>query len=179
MDVVKRSISSLGGTVTIFSKPGMGTRTRIALPLTLAILDGMSVRVGGETYMLPLTHVMESFQPRAQDIRSMNQRGLLVLVRGDYLPVIALADVFGVTARSSEPASGILVVVSSAGRKAAFWVDELVAQQQVVVKNIESNYRKVANISGATILGDGSVALIVDVAALLAAALTQSGTGFR
>lgn len=179
MDVVKRSISSLGGTVTIFSKPGMGTRTRIALPLTLAILDGMSVRVGGETYMLPLTHVMESFQPRAQDIRSLNQRGLLVLVRGDYLPVIALADVFGVTARSSEPASGILVVVSSAGRKAAFWVDELVTQQQVVVKNIETNYRKVANISGATILGDGSVALIVDVAALLAAALTQSGTGFR
>ena len=167
MDVVRRNIHALGGSVSVNSSPGQGTTTRISLPLTLAILDGMSVQVGVETYLLPLSHVVESFQPRASDVKSLNGQGLVVQVRGEYLPVISLASVFGSERRSNGPTSGILVIVASEARKAALWVDELLGQQQVVVKNIETNYRKVANVSGATILGDGSVALIIDVGALL------------
>ena len=169
MDVVKRTISALGGTVSVSSKAGQGTSTRISLPLTMAILDGMSVRVGGETYMLPLSNVVESFQPLAQDVRGMNSQGSVVHVRGEYLPIISLAETFGAQARSPDPTSGILVVIAAHGRQAALWVDELVGQQQVVVKNIERNYRKVPNVSGATILGDGSVSLIVDIGAVLGA----------
>jgi two-component system chemotaxis sensor kinase CheA len=167
MDVVKRNINGLGGTVSVSSRPGKSTTTRISLPLTLAILEGMSVRVGGETYMLPLASVIESFQPRAQDIKGLNNEGLMVLVRGDYLPIISLGAVFDIAPLSAEPTSGILVIVAKEARKAALWIDELAGQQQVVVKNIETHYRKVRNVSGATILGDGSVALIVDIGALL------------
>jgi two-component system chemotaxis sensor kinase CheA len=167
MDVVKNNIHALGGSVSVSSRLGQGTTTRISLPLTLAILDGMSVRVGVETYMLPLSQVVESFQPRAADVKSLNGQGMVVQVRGEYLPVISLAGVFDTESRSSDPASAILVIIASEAHKAALWVDELLGQQQVVVKNIETNYRRVANVSGATILGDGSVALIVDVGALL------------
>ena len=170
MDVVKRNIIGLGGTVNVFSRPGKCMTTRISLPLTLAILEGMSVRVGGETYMLPLANVIESFQPRPQDIKGLNNEGSMVQVRGDYLPIISLGSVFGIPARSADPTSGILVIIAKEARRAALWVDELAGQQQVVVKNIETHYRKVANVSGATILGDGSVALIVDISALLGGA---------
>ena len=167
MDVVRRNINGLGGTVSVSCRPGKSTTTRISLPLTLAILEGMSVRVGGETYMLPLASVIESFQPRAQDIKGLNNESLMVLVRGDYLPIISLGEVFDIAPRSADPTSGILVIVANEARKAALWVDELAGQQQVVVKNIETHYRKVTNVSGATILGDGSVALIVDIGAVL------------
>ena len=167
MDVVKRNIHALGGTVSVSSRAGLGSTIRISLPLTMAILDGMSVRVGSETYMLPLSNVVESFRPPACDIKGMNGQGWVVHVRGEYLPVISLAEVFHTEARSADPASGILVVLATETGRAALWVDELVGQQQVVVKNIETNYRKVANVSGATILGDGCVSLIVDVGAIL------------
>jgi two-component system, chemotaxis family, sensor kinase CheA len=167
MDVVKRNITSMGGTVDIRSSKGFGTTISVSLPLTLAILDGMSVKVGDEIYILPLGYVVESLQPSVRDVKEISGRGRVVKVRGEYLPLVPLHRVFDVEPLCAEPAESILVIVESDGKKAALLIDDLVGQQQVVVKNLESNYRKVANISGATILGDGGVALIVDVSSLL------------
>jgi two-component system chemotaxis sensor kinase CheA len=167
MDVVKRNITQMGGTIDIRSAKGFGTTILISLPLTLAILDGMSIRSGDEIYILPLGFVVESLQPAKADVKEIAGQGRVVKVRGDYLPLIPLHQMFSIEPRFTDPADGILVIVETEGRKAALFVDELVGQQQVVVKNLESNYRKVAGISGATILGDGGVALILDVAALV------------
>ena len=167
MDVVKRNITAMGGAVDIRSSRGFGTTISISLPLTLAILDGMSVRVGEEIYILPLGYVVESLQPAPVDIKEISGQGTVIKVRGDYLPLIPLYQMFGITPQHTDPSVGIVVILESEGRKAALFIDDLVGQQQVVVKNLESNYRKVAGISGATILGDGGVALIIDVAALL------------
>ena len=167
MDVVKRNIDAMGGAVDIRSARGFGTTISISLPLTLAILDGMSVRVGEEVYILPLGYVVESLQPDAADVKDISGQGRVTRVRGEYLPLIALHDLFNITPQHRDPTAGILVILESDGKRAALFVDELVGQQQVVVKNLESNYRKVPGISGATILGDGGVSLIIDVAALL------------
>jgi two-component system chemotaxis sensor kinase CheA len=167
MDVVKRNITAMGGIVDIRSARGFGTTISISLPLTLAILDGMSISVGDEIYILPLGYVVESLQPAPADVKEISGQGQVVKVRGEYLPLIPLYRIFGIEPRLTDPAQGIVVILESEGKKAALLVDELVGQQQVVVKNLESNYRKVAGISGATILGDGGVALIIDVAALL------------
>ena len=167
MDVVKRNITSMGGSVDIRSARGFGTTISISLPLTLAILDGMTIRCGDEIYILPLGYVVESLQPRRDDIRDIAGRGQVLKVRGEYLPLIALHAVFGIEPRSVEPADGIVVILESEGRRAALLIDDLVGQQHVVVKNLEANYRKVSGISGATILGDGGVSLILDVAALV------------
>ncbi|CAB3780532.1 Chemotaxis protein CheA [Paraburkholderia caffeinitolerans] len=166
MDVVKRNIQSMGGHVEITSHAGKGTTTRIVLPLTLAILDGMSVKVGSEIFILPLNFVMESLQPRHEDIYTVTNGDRVVRVRGEYLPLVALHDVFNVEGARTDPTQGIVTIMETEGRRFAMLIDELVGQQQVVVKNLETNYRKVHGISAATILGDGSVALIVDVAAL-------------
>ncbi|KLU22902.1 chemotaxis protein CheA [Caballeronia mineralivorans PML1(12)] len=166
MDVVKRNIQAMGGHVEIQSREGKGTTTRIVLPLTLAILDGMSVKVGNEIFILPLNFVMESLQPVSDDIYTVAGGERVVRVRGEYLPLVALHQVFEVTDARTEPTQGIITIIQSEGRRFAMLIDELVGQQQVVVKNLETNYRKVHGISAATILGDGSVALIVDVAAL-------------
>ncbi len=167
MDVVKRNITAMGGAVDIRSARGFGTTISISLPLTLAILDGMSVRVGAEVYILPLGYVVESLQPAAVDVKEISGQGQVIKVRGEYLPLIALYRLFDITPDHTDPARGILVILESDGQKAALFVDDLVGQQQVVVKNLESNYRKVAGISGATILGDGGVSLIIDVSAVL------------
>lgn len=167
MDVVKRNISAMGGVVDIRSAKGFGTTISISLPLTLAILDGMSIRVGDEVYILPLGFVIESLQPAVEDIKDISGRGQVVKVRGEYLPLIPLYQMFDITPRFTNPSEGICVILETEGRKAALFVDDLVGQQQVVVKNLESNYRKVVGISGATILGDGGVSLILDVAALI------------
>ncbi|MCS0590185.1 chemotaxis protein CheA [Massilia norwichensis] len=167
MDVVKRNITQMGGTIDIRSAKGFGTTILISLPLTLAILDGMSIRCGDEIYILPLGFVVESLQPARADVKDIAGQGRVVKVRGEYLPLVPLHQMFNIVPRFTDPAEGILVILETEGRKAALFVDELVGQQQVVVKNLESNYRKVAGISGATILGDGGVALILDVAALL------------
>ena len=167
MDVVKRNITAMGGMVEIRSARGFGTTISISLPLTLAILDGMSVRVGEEIYILPLGYVVESLQPARADVKEIAGQGRVVKVRGDYLPLIALHELFGIEARCTDPSLGILVILESEGTRAALLLDELVGQQQVVVKNLESNYRKVPGISGATILGDGGVSLILDVSMLL------------
>ncbi|MBM2771553.1 chemotaxis protein CheA [Burkholderia anthina] len=166
MDVVKRNIQSMGGHVEITSQAGRGTTTRIVLPLTLAILDGMSVKVGGEIFILPLNFVMESLQPSIDDIYTVGNGERVVRVRGEYLPLVALHEVFSVEDARTDPTQGIVTIMETEGRRFAMLIDELVGQQQVVVKNLETNYRKVHGISAATILGDGSVALIVDVAAL-------------
>lgn len=166
MDVVKRNIQEMGGHVEIASKQGKGTTIRILLPLTLAILDGMSVRVADEVFILPLNAVMESLQPRAEDLKPLAGGERVLEVRGEYLPLVELWNVFDVQGAKTEATQGIVVILQSAGRRYALLVDQLIGQHQVVVKNLESNYRKVPGISAATILGDGSVALIVDVSAL-------------
>ncbi|HBH64627.1 MAG TPA: chemotaxis protein CheA [Erwinia persicina] len=166
MDVVKRNIQEMGGHVEIASKQGKGTTIRILLPLTLAILDGMSVRVANEVFILPLNAVMESLQPLADDLKALAGGERVLEVRGEYLPLVELWNVFEVQGAKTEATQGIVVILQSAGKRYALLVDQLIGQHQVVVKNLESNYRKVPGISAATILGDGSVALIVDVSAL-------------
>lgn len=168
MDVVKRNIQEMGGHVEIQSMQGTGTTIRILLPLTLAILDGMSVRVADEVFILPLNAVMESLQPREADLHPLAGGERVLEVRGEYLPIVELWKVFNVAGAKTEATQGIVVILQSGGRRYALLVDQLIGQHQVVVKNLESNYRKVPGISAATILGDGSVALIVDVSALQA-----------
>ena len=162
MDVVMRNIAEMNGSVSIDSLAGHGTRMTIRLPLTMAILDGLSVRVGDSTLIVPLNSIIESLQPKPGQLRTIGGRARTVSVRGEYLNVIELRRVFNVDAaeREGEP---VMVIVESAGQKAALCVDELLGQHQVVIKSLETNYRRVRGISGATIMGDGHVALIVDV----------------
>ncbi|MDM0104336.1 chemotaxis protein CheA [Variovorax sp. J22R24] len=166
MDVVKRNIQEMGGHVEIQSRGGHGTTTRIVLPLTLAILNGMSVKVGSEAYILPLSYVIESLQPLPEHLHSITSDGHVIKVRGEYLPLIELHRVFDVAGAQVNPTQGILVIVQADDTRFALLVDELLGQHQVVVKNLETNYRKVPGISAATILGDGSVAFIIDVGAM-------------
>jgi len=171
MDVVRRNIQALGGEVQLESAAGHGTRVVIRLPLTLAILDGMAVSVGEETLILPLTYVLEALQPQAEDVRTVAGDGRVLRVRGEYLPIVALNDYYRYgDQRNADP---LVVVVEADGQKLALEVDELIGQQQVVVKNLENNYRRIEGISGATILGDGRVALIVDVGGLVRARRMQ------
>jgi len=167
MDVVKRNIHALGGGIDIQSAPNGGTRMSIRVPLTLAILDGLSVAVGEQIYIVPLTFISECFQPRSGDIKSVAGRSHLVQVRGDYLSVVALHEYFGTASKAGSVDQGIMIIIESEGAKKAMFVDELLGQHQVVIKSLETNYRKVPGVSGATIMGDGRVALILDVAAIV------------
>lgn len=167
MDVVKKNITALGGTVEIDSAEGYGMTVRVRLPLTLAIMDGMSVGVGEECYILPLSSVVESFQVQPGMIKTIGGTGRVVEVRDEYMPVVDLERVFDVPRFDFERVSNIMVVVEAEGGRVALLVDELLGQQQVVVKNLESNYRKVDDVSGATIMGDGRVALILDIGSLV------------
>jgi two-component system chemotaxis sensor kinase CheA len=167
MDVVKRNIAALNGTVEIDSAEGYGMKVSVRLPLTLAIMDGMSVGVGGEVYILPLSSVVESFEVKCDAVSTLGQGSQLVKVRDEYMPVIELEKIFQIPRFDFEKSCDIMVVVEADGSRVALLVDELLGQQQVVVKNLESNYRKVPNVSGATILGDGKVALILDTGALV------------
>jgi two-component system chemotaxis sensor kinase CheA len=167
MDVVKKNITALGGTVELDSAEGYGTRVSVRLPLTLAIMDGMSVGVGEEIYIIPIGSVIESFQVSDSKMKTISGNQRVVEVRKEYLPVVALDELFQVPRFDWEKVSGTTVIVEAEGARVALLVDELVGQHQVVVKNLEANYRKVAGVSGATILGDGRVALILDVSALV------------
>lgn len=167
MDVVKKNITALGGTVDIDSAEGYGMRVSVRLPLTLAIMDGMSVGVGEEVYILPLSSVVESFQVQPDMVKTIGGSGRVVEVRDEYMPVLEMEHVFNVPRFDFEHVSGIMVVVEAEGGRIALLVDELLGQQQVVVKNLEANYRKVNDVSGATIMGDGRVALILDVGSLV------------
>jgi two-component system chemotaxis sensor kinase CheA len=173
MDVVRRNIQALGGRIEIESMTGIGTRMTVRLPLTLAILDGMSVSVGEEIYIIPLSYVVESLQPKPSDIKTVSHQGRVIQVRGEYLPVVVLHEVFDAEPKVREFHEGIMVVLNSDGAKAALFVDALVGQHQVVIKSLEQNYRKVRGVSGATIMGDGRVALILDTSALVSMAKGQ------
>ncbi|MCW5651830.1 MAG: chemotaxis protein CheA [Ramlibacter sp.] len=162
MDVVRRNIQALGGTIDLFSTPGWGTTVTVSVPLTLAIIDAMIVAIGGENYVLPLATVAESLSIESGQIRTLPEQGDTLRVRDDYLPVLHLARIFPPQAPSGA-VGGIAVIVEADGSHAALIVDELVGQQQVVVKSLEANFRKVPGLSGATVMADGSVALILDV----------------
>ena len=167
MDVVKSNIEGMGGRVEISSESDAGTRITIRLPLTLAILDGMSIGIGEQTFILPLNMIVESLQPVPEQISSIAGSGRTVHVRGEYLPLLALHEVFHITPKSTDPCQGIVVILEVESGKVALLVDALLGQHQVVIKSLENNYRKVRGVSGATIMGDGRVALILDAAALI------------
>ena len=167
MDVVKKNITALGGTVEIDSAEGYGMSVKVRLPLTLAIMDGMSVGVGEEVYILPLMSVVESFQVQPGLVKTIGGSGRVIEVRNEYMPVLDLEEVFQVPRFDFDSAGGIIVVAEAEGGRVALRVDSLLGQQQIVVKNLEANYRRVDDISGATIMGDGRVALILDVGGLV------------
>jgi two-component system chemotaxis sensor kinase CheA len=170
MDVVRRNIKALGGKIDIRSTRGKGSRFTISLPLTLAIVDGQSVCVGEETYIVPLVSIVESLQIKASGVNRLSNAGEVISFRGDYLPLLRLHDLFGVEPRSRAVQEGLVVVAEGDGQRVGLFVDDLRGQQQVVIKSLERNYGQVPGVSGATILGDGSVALILDVAGLIRSA---------
>jgi two-component system chemotaxis sensor kinase CheA len=164
MDVVRRNITALGGSVSISSAQGEGTVITIQLPLTLAVLDGMIVSVADEQYIIPLEFVAEAFKPAPTDIKSIVGQPSLVAVRGEHLPIVRLEDVVQLPPQTEARAEPLCLVVEVDNRRAALLVDSLIGQQQLVVKSLETNLHRVLGMAGATILGDGRVALILDVA---------------
>ncbi len=177
MDVVRRNIKDLGGSVEVSSRQGEGTTFTIRLPLTLAILDGQLVRVGREVYVIPLVSIVESLQIEARHLNSVAGQADVYKLRDEYLPIINLHELFGVEAHDGEFEEQLLVVVEGAGGRVGLVVDDLLSQQQVVIKSLESNFKRVEGLSGATILGDGTVALIVDIAGLIELGRRQPGSG--
>ncbi|MEN9756264.1 MAG: hypothetical protein RL755_451 [Pseudomonadota bacterium] len=168
MDVVRRNIQSLGGNIDIISELGKGSTIAIHLPLTLAILDGQSVAVGDETYIVPLVSIIESINITEKMLNKVAGKGETFKLRNEYLPIIRMREIFNVkSGAATKPNEGVIVVVEGQGALCGFLVDELLGQQQVVIKSLEANYRRVEGVSGATILGDGSVALILDVPGLV------------
>jgi len=168
MDVVRKNINSLGGTVEVVSKRGEGSVFTIRLPLTLAIMDGQTIRVADESYIIPLISIIETLEVKTSEIKRVSGKGELYPLRDEYVPVIRMYDVFNLTPKTTDLEEGLLVIVEGEGQKVGLFIDDLLGQQQVVIKSLETNYRKVVGVSGATILGDGTVALILDVPGLMA-----------
>ena len=174
MDVVKKNIQSLGGRIQVESEAGVGSTFRISLPLTLAILDGQLVKVGTETYIIPLITIVESLQPQKDLINRVSGDMVLYRLREDNVPVIPIYSLFNIDSEFKDIESSLLVVVEADGQKIGLMVDDLLAQQQVVIKSLNDNYQQVEGISGATILGDGSVAMILDVSGIIIMAHKKS-----
>lgn len=166
MDVVRRNISALNGTVEVESFPGKGSSFIIRLPLTLAILDGQLVSVGDQTFIFPLVSIVESIQLEGRDLNNVGGYSDVLLLRDEYVPIIPLSGTFNLNVESKTLEESIIVVVETEGEKIGVVVDELMGQQQVVIKSLEENYKRIEGISGATILGDGTVALIIDISGL-------------
>jgi two-component system, chemotaxis family, sensor kinase CheA len=163
MDVVKRNINELGGHVQIFSTPGKGSMVRIRLPLTLAILDGQLARVGNEVYVVPIVSIVETMQVRKELVNSIANKGEVFRLRDEYLPIVRLYDLFGIQPDHTDLLDGLLMIVEADGKRVGLFVDELMSQQQVVIKSLETNFKPVTGLAGATMLGDGRVALILDI----------------
>lgn len=168
MDVVKRNIRELGGSIEVTSQEGVGSTFTVRLPLTLAILDGQLVRVGNDTYIIPLVSIIESLQIKDEKVNAIAGKAELYKLRNDYIPIVRLHEVFNLKPDNERLSEGLLVVVEGDGQHAGLFVDDLLGQQQVVIKSLETNFRRVDGVSGATILGDGTVALILDAADLIA-----------
>lgn len=179
MDVVRRNIESLRGRIDIDSEHGTGTQFTVRLPLTLAITDGMLVRVGGERYILPTVSIQMSFRPDRSALSTVIGRGEIVSLRGEVLPIVRLHEVLGIAGASQDPAEALLVIVGSTDRRCALLVDELLGQHQVVAKSLGDGIGKIAGVSGGAILGDGRVGLILDVPELLALPATAGDAGAR
>ncbi len=177
MDVVRKGVEALNGSVTFSSRPGEGSCFRVKLPLTLAVLDGLLLKVGSQTYVLPLVSIAESIQPGREQVRDVAGRGEVIVVRKDPLPLLRLHRLFGVPDAITDPSRGLAVIVEHEGRHLALLVDELVGQQQVVIKSLETHFRKVEGIMGATILGDGHAALILDIAGIVE--MSRCGRGLQ
>jgi two-component system chemotaxis sensor kinase CheA len=174
MDVVRRNIKELGGSIEVKSELGRGSRFIITLPLTLAIVDGQSVSVGTESYIVPLITIIESLQLKPGMVNRVAGQGEVFWFRDRYLPILRVHEVFGVKPRTTQLHEGLIMVVEGEGRRVGLFVDDLLGQQQVVIKSLETNFRRVDGVSGATILGDGAVALILDVAGLIRVASQQA-----
>jgi two-component system chemotaxis sensor kinase CheA len=175
MDVVRRNIADLGGNVSVHSEAGVGSKFTIRLPLTLAILDGQLIRVGTQSYIIPLVSIVETIQASTEKVNQIAGTSELFQLRNEYLPVLRLHELFGVDADSTEIDDGLLVVAETSGQRVGIFVDDLLEQQQVVIKSLEANYTQMQGISGATILGDGTVALILDVPGLIQLFYDYSG----
>ncbi len=167
MDVVKNNIESLRGSVEITTRPGKGSTFRIKLPLTLAIIEGMLVRVGRNVYIVPLLSIVESLQPGKEDIRTVKEKGEVIQVRGEYVSLVRLYDLFGIEPEFRNPWESLVVIVEAAGSRVGMMIDELLGQQQIVIKSLENHITKSRAVSGAAILGDGRVALIIDIHGLI------------
>jgi len=174
MDVVKRNIQSLGGRIQVESKPGKGSKFKVNLPLTLAILDGQLVKVGTEVYIVPLISIVESLQIDSKLINKVSGDMVLYRLRDDNVPILPIYQLFNLEAENRELHKALLVVVEADGQKVGLMVDDLLAQQQVVIKSLKDNYQQVGGISGATILGDGSVAMILDIPGIIHMALENA-----
>jgi len=168
MDVVRRNITELGGRVSIESDPGKGSRFSMTLPLTLAVLDGMVISVGDQTFVVPLSNVVESLQPEAGNVRNFGRRQKLLKIRSEHVPIVHISELLGVKGAQTDPSSAVVMLVESEGAgKLALVVDDILGQRQVVIKSFETNYRRIDGVSAATILGDGRVALILDIDGLV------------
>ena len=166
MDVVLKNVQALGGSIKFTSEPGRGSKIVLQLPLTMAIIDGLLLRVGTGTFVVPLRSVVESLRPTREQTSTVFGRARVLHFRDGTIPLVGLSEVLDTEAVETDPTRGIVVVVEAGGAKVGVIVDELVADTQVVVKSLEANYRALEGISGATVLGDGTIALILDVGAL-------------
>jgi two-component system, chemotaxis family, sensor kinase CheA len=173
MDVVRRNINEIGGHVQLYSTPGKGSTVRIRLPLTLAILDGQLARVGKEIYIVPIVSIVETIQIKRDQISSLAQKAELFRLRDEYIPIVRLYELFGVQADNTDLLNGLLMIVEADGKRIGLFVDELLSQQQVVIKSLESNFRPVTALAGATMLGNGHVALILDIPGVIVRYMSQ------
>lgn len=175
MDVVKRSIQALGGRIGISSRPGKGSTFSLSLPLTLAVLDGMVVSISGQTFVVPLTAIVETLKPRASEVHGIGAEGQVMAIRNTFVPLVDVGSELGFRSTRMNPENGVAILVEAeGGARSALLVDGIQDQRQVVIKSLEANYRSIPGVAAATILGDGRVALILDVDGIVGIARGES-----